>query len=66
MFVCVHVCSRSELRMLKAIVDEDGTAALRLKDDYLRDSKRREQLLETFPMSSVLKKVYVPASLYFR
>lgn len=47
----------SELRMLKAIVDEDGTSALMLKDLYLSDRKKTAQLLETFPLSSVLKKV---------
>ena len=47
----------SELRMLKAVVDEHGSSALRLKDAYLNNPKRTEQLLDTFPMSSVLKKV---------
>ena len=43
--------------MLKAVVDEHGPSALRLKDTYVNDPKRMEQLLDTFPMSSVLKKV---------
>lgn len=47
----------SELRMLKAVVDEHGSSALRLKDAYVNNPKRMEQLLDTFPMSSVLKKV---------
>lgn len=51
----------SELRMLKAIVEEEGVSALRLKELYLRDPKKMAQLLETFPMSTVLKKVrFVP------
>ena len=44
--------------MLKAVVDEHGPSALRLKDTYVNDPKRMEQLLDTFPMSSVLKKVW--------
>ncbi|CAM9573657.1 unnamed protein product [Pylaiella littoralis] len=53
----------SELRMLKAVVDEHGdgdsssTSAFRLKGAYVNNPKRMEQLVETFPMSSVLKKV---------
>eukprot|EP00752_Nemacystus_decipiens_P004884 g4444.t1 len=52
----------SELRMVKAVVDEhgDGTTlptAFRLKEAYVNDPKRLEQVLDTFPMSSVLKKV---------
>lgn len=48
--------------MLKAVVDEhddDTTPAFRLKAAYVNDPKRMEQLVETFPMSSVLKKVCV-------
>lgn len=52
----------SELRMLKAVVDEHGngggmSGAFRLKEAYVKDPKRMGQLLDTFPMSSVLKKV---------
>ncbi|CAM9347910.1 unnamed protein product [Hapterophycus canaliculatus] len=47
--------------MLKALVDEhcDGSrsGAFRLKEAFVNDPKRVEQLLDTFPMSSVLKKV---------
>lgn len=43
--------------MLKAVVDEHGPSALRLKDAYVNNPKRTEQLLDAFPMSSVLKKV---------
>ncbi len=47
--------------MLKAVVDEHGegtpTSAFRLKAAYVNDPKRMEQVLDTFPMSSVLKKV---------
>ena len=45
--------------MLKAVVDEHGerSSAYRLKAAYANDPKRMEQVLETFPMSSVLKKV---------
>lgn len=48
--------------MVKAVVDEhiDGTAvpqAYRLKAAYVNDPKRLGQVLDTFPMSSVLKKV---------
>lgn len=51
--------------MLKAIVDEEGASCLRLKNGYLNDSKRTAQLLDTFPMSSVLKKVdNLPTSKY--
>lgn len=53
----------SDLRMLKALVDEhrDGPrgGAFRLKEAFVNDPKRVEQLLDTFPMSSVLKKVRV-------
>lgn len=51
--------------MLKAVVDEHGdgdsssTSAFRLKGAYVNNPKRMEQLVETFPMSSVLKKVCV-------
>ncbi|CAB1110940.1 unnamed protein product [Ectocarpus sp. CCAP 1310/34] len=52
----------SELRMLKAVVDEHGngggmSGAFRLKEAYVKDPKRMGQLLDTFPMSSVLKKI---------
>lgn len=43
--------------MLKAVVEEHGASALRLKDAYVNNPKRTEQLLDTFPMSSALKKV---------
>lgn len=49
--------------MVSAVVDEhgDGTSlppkAFRLKEAYVNDPKRMDQLLDTFPMSSVLKKV---------
>lgn len=51
--------------MVNAVVDEhrDGTAlpkAFRLKEAYVNDPKRMEQVLDTFPMSSVLKKVQLP------
>lgn len=61
----------SELRMVSAVVDEHGDGvtlpkAFRLKAAYVNDPKRMEQVLDTFPMSSVLKKVphlgiYAPA-----
>lgn len=48
--------------MLKGVVDEHGngggmSGAFRLKEAYVKNPKRMGQLLDTFPMSSVLKKV---------
>lgn len=48
--------------MVNAVVDEHGDKAFRLKEAYVNDPKRMEQVLDTFPMSSVLKKVCLAAS----
>lgn len=59
----------SELRMVSAVVDEHGdgatlSKAFRLKAAYANDPKRMEQVLDTFPMSSVLKKVRFTAGIF--
>lgn len=43
--------------MLKGVVDDAGPSHYRLKEAYGHNPKRTEQLLDTFPMASVLKKV---------
>ncbi|CAM9552293.1 unnamed protein product [Choristocarpus tenellus] len=47
----------SELRMLSALTEEAGCLHLRVRSSYTSDKKKTTQLLNAFPMSSVLKKV---------
>ncbi|KAG5177470.1 hypothetical protein JKP88DRAFT_347013 [Tribonema minus] len=51
----------SNLRMLAAIMDDDGSNLV-LKEAYQNDERRLSLLLEAFPLNAVLKKVQPPSS----